>query len=207
MHVMTKYIHNIWKLLFLLLLLPMAGNAQEFSDGYISAIVSYQKAIGKGDTMPITVKIIKNDINGFAKFKCIAPQNFPLLSPDFVNASATLKDSILEVIWVEIPFEKEFLIEYKLVCQNTSATGSFNFSGAFYYLIDKDIKVLKFNNLPFEVSDDKEVLKKSVTEYKTAVVKREKITQTILQPKDDRATMYPKDTSAVPQLAIGNLTE
>jgi hypothetical protein len=207
MDVMTKHIKNIWNLLFLLLLLPFAGKAQEFSDGYISAIVSYQKAIGKGDTMPITIKIIKNDINGFAKFKCVAPQNFPLISPDFVNASATLKDSILEVIWVEIPFEKEFLIEYKLVSANTSATGSFNFSGSFYYLIDKDIKVLKFNNLPFEVSDDKEVLKKSISEYKTSAVKREKNTQTVLQPKDDRPSMYPKDTNTVAQQIINNVSE
>jgi len=204
----TKHIFNFWKLVILTFILPLVSNAQEFSDGYISAMVLYQKAVGQGDTMPITVKIMKNDINGFAKFKCIAPQNTQIISPDFVNASSTLKDSILEVIWVEIPFEKEFLIDYKLVIPNTSNIGTFSFSGAFYYLIDKDIKVLKFNNLSFDISDDKEVLKKSEKEFKTQSLKREKNTQTVLKPKEDREPTPQVDSNSIAQqTTINNLTE
>jgi len=207
MDVMTKHIIKFSRLIILTLFLPVLSNAQEFSDGYISAMVLYPKAVAQGDTMPITIKIMKNDINGFAKFKCSVPHNIQILSPDFVNASATLKDTILEVIWVEIPFEKEFLIDYKLVIPNTSALGNFSFNGSFYYLIDKDIKVLKFNNNSFEVSDDKVAIKKSENDFKAQSIKREKNTQTVLQPKEDREPTPQIDTNAIAQQTISNLTE
>ena len=209
MDVIQKYIKKFWGLLILTLLLPLTGMSQEFSDGYISAIVSYQNTVAQGDTLPITIKIIKNDINGFAKFKCSSPQSMQILSPDFVNASATIKDSILEVIWVEIPFEKEFLIEYKLVVPNTSPITDFRFSGSFYYLIDKDIKVLKFTNLPFSVTDDKVAIKKSQTEYKVQAQKREKNTQSVLMAKDNRDLSQPIGDSLTlaAQRSISNLNE
>lgn len=209
MDVMSKHIKNIWGVLLLLFFVPFQGNSQEFSDGYISAIVSYQKTIAQGDTMPITIKIIKNDITGFAKFKCSAPQSIQILPPDFVNASATLKDTVLEVIWVEIPFEKEFLIEYKLVIPNSSPLGSFSYSGSFYYLIDKDIKVLKFNNLPFDISDDKGQITKSQSDYKVQAAKRERNVKPVLMAKDERSTLpIPvEDTTANKTISINNLTE
>jgi len=207
MDVITEHITKLSGILIFILVFSFGSNAQEFSDGYISAMVMHQKAVAPGDTMPITIKIIKNDISGFAKFKCIAPHNFQILSPDFVNASATLKDSILEVIWVEIPFEKEFLIDYKLVIPNTAPLKSFSFSGSFYYLIDKDIKVLKFQNISFDITDDKVALKNSETEFKTQAIKREKNTQTVLQPKDDRAPIPTIDSNAISQPTISNLTE
>ena len=209
MDVMSRHIKNIWGVLLLLFFVPFQGNSQEFSDGYISAIVSYQRTIAQGDTMPITIKIIKNDITGFAKFKCTAPQNIQILPPDFVNASATLKDTVLEVIWVEIPFEKEFLIEYKLVIPNSSPLGSFSYSGSFYYLIDKDIKVLKFNNLPFDISDDKGQITKSQSDYKVQAAKRERNVKPVLMAKDERSTLpIPvEDTTANKPITINNLTE
>lgn len=181
-------------------------SAQEFSDGYIAAIVSYQQAVAQGDTLPVSIKIIKNDINGFAKFKCSAQRGLQILSPDFVNASATIKDTILEVIWVEIPFEKEFLIDYQIVIPNISQIGRYTFSGSFYYLIDKDVKVLKFNNLEFTVSDDKNIVKKSEKDFLTETVKREKNKRPVLMSKDDRQIPFGDSTTNL-QTHISNLNE
>jgi len=196
MRITIKKYYKLLITITAVLLLSQIVVAQSYTDGYLSAVVNIKKAVNGGDTVPVLITIDKKNISGFAKFKSFNPPDVSVVLPDYPNASTTVKDTTLEILWVEIPYGSTFTIRYSIVVPPDIGEKVFQFSANFYYLIDKEVKVLKMSNITFEVTHDANKVKGAQKQF-TSVAKNE---QNVIMPKQELsgASQLPKDTTTKP---------
>jgi len=191
---------TVFVLLFLVLPQYFAS-AQEFSDGYVSILLSYVNAAKPGEQVPVKVKVVKGNISGFAKYQSELPTGLQAICPPIENAAQSTKNDKLSVIWVSIPSSQEFEIEYSLLVAPNSPLTGHDFRASFFYIIDKDVKELKMENLHIDVTnDDSKVAdarssfaKKSDSQSKSSTASQE-----VLQPITEHEKQPPVDQPKAP---------
>lgn len=86
-----------------------------------------------GNEYVVEVKIIKNEIGGFAEFKQLLPEGFNATIIDSQKGTFTFSDREAKIIWMSLPQEKEFTVKYKISVLSVAAAEEW-VDGTFSYL-------------------------------------------------------------------------
>ncbi len=124
---MTKYLLLLFNFVGLLLF------ATFFDSEPVTVSHNFPESVKTGNEYIVEVKINKNNITGFAEFKQILPEGFSAVVIDSKKGSFSFTDREVKIIWMTLPEEKEFIVQYKITILS-SAVGENWVDGSFAFL-------------------------------------------------------------------------
>lgn len=93
-----------------------------------------------GDEFLVELTINKGDIEGFARFQQDLPVGFKAVARDVANGSFRFEDQKVKIQWMQVPFDREFVISYAIQVDPT-VSGNFTFEGKFSYIVNNGVQV------------------------------------------------------------------
>ncbi len=134
---------------------------------------NFPESVSIGLEYVVEVKINKSDVSGFAEFRQLLPPGFDATVLDCKKGSFSFSDHEVKIIWMTIPDEQEFTIQYKITVLSDAA-GDSKVDGSFSYLDNnqkttvnleqKQIKVNTTANASEQNSIDASLSKTTTTE-------------------------------------------
>ena len=123
---------NIMRLIFILFMTSIIAGAQE-----VTVKLSSQPEWPPGKPVIVNVDIIKDDVEGFARFFQDLPQGFIVECIEKAGADFYWENNQVNFVWVEIPEQDVLSLQY-LVQADISLSGSFKLAGRFDYIINNN---------------------------------------------------------------------
>jgi len=190
---------GVFMFFVLLTFAPLKSYCQEYSDGFVTALVSYKKVASPGEVIPLNIIIIKNSVSGFSKFQGLFPSGMQVMCPNIENAACSFKDNVLKIIWISIPTEQFFDINLQILISPNSPFAQHDFSVTFFYLLNNEIKQVKLDQLSVLVSKDSQKISKANDDFARqtdSLSKRHKIVQPTFSSSENQQDIK-QDTSKV----------
>lgn len=125
--------------------------------GDVTASQKIPNQIKAGEEVTVEVLISKDDVTGFAKFQETIPVGFTAEVIDAKGATFSFKENIIKFIWMALPADKEFTIQYKLKASD-QVSGDFTFGGKFSFISDNERKNVDIPNSTVTIVKNAEVL-------------------------------------------------
>ncbi len=82
----------------------------------------------------ITIEINKNGIEGFAKITESIPEGFIAKEVDSKGGVFSFKENTAKILWMAIPKEETYTVEYTLEANTSTLNGTYNIKGDYSYL-------------------------------------------------------------------------
>jgi hypothetical protein len=135
----------------------------------IDVTVNTPEKVKPSSEFDVEVKIKRGSVTGFAKLEFELPEGITATAVINNNASFTFSDRKIKFIWMSLPAEDEFTVNFKLAI-NSAVSDEFNFSGNFSYLANNNkkvfqipLKTIKIEGANEEADEGKELLVETVT--------------------------------------------
>jgi hypothetical protein len=119
-----------------------------------------------GEKSIVQVKVFKKNINGLGKLIETLPQGFTATEVQNNGAVFSFSNNQVKFLWMTLPAEDEFVVEYEIIADSDINEGSFFVEGLFTYLEGEDTK-------QYVISSDKVNLKIMPNQKVAAIVKSE----------------------------------
>ena len=113
-----------------------------FSQDDITLTAKIPKEIQAGNQFTVEVKINKGDLKGIARFEHKLPEGFIATQMNSANAEFRYFKNTVILQWINLPFEKEFTISYK-VKTDTSVEGYHVMRANFYFLHNSERRIVE----------------------------------------------------------------
>ncbi len=108
-----------------------------FFGGDVKIEQKMQETIKPGETLNVTLEITKGEREGFAKWQQTLPSGFVASSVEMNGATFSFKNQEIKVIWMEMPKDETFTIQYKIeTIENLQ--GEHNLSGKFSFIEENE---------------------------------------------------------------------
>ena len=104
-----------------------------FENEPVTVSHNFPDKVNIGNEYVVEVKIIKNEVTGFAEFKQKLPEGFNATIIDSQKGTFTFSDREAKIIWMSLPQEKEFTVKYKISVLSVAAAEEW-VDGTFSYL-------------------------------------------------------------------------
>ncbi len=132
----------------------------------LEAIRSEPKQTGQHEIMvEITVK--KNELDKFAKIEEYVPEGFRAVEGDSKDGIFSFNNGLVKILWMSLPEEQEFTINYKLIPNPGKSIADLNLSGSFSYIKEGETKDIAIKEKNYELAE--------VTEQEQTEEKREEL--------------------------------
>lgn len=156
----------------------VATEDKTIGDGVV-CFREHPKSIAPGEEFVVKVKVVKNNLSGFAKLQEMLPDGFTAESLENQGASFTFADQKLKYVWVSLPAMDEFTVSYKVKAP-LSASGTANIDGLFSYIENDETK-----KRIIEVSSVNIVVPEAEVIAETPAVKEEEQTTAIVSSEEE----------------------
>ena len=93
-----------------------------------------------GEKSRIQVRVFKKNINGLGKLIETLPQGFTAQEVQNNGAVFSFSNNQVKFLWMTLPAEDEFIVEYEIIADAQFTEGSFFVEGLFTYLEGEDTK-------------------------------------------------------------------
>ncbi|MCK5823297.1 MAG: hypothetical protein KAG95_04790 [Bacteroidales bacterium] len=113
-----------------------------FSQDDISLTAKIPKEIQSGNQFTVEVKIKKGGLKGIARFEHKLPEGFVATQMNSANAEFRFYKNTVVLQWINLPFENEFTISYK-VKTDTSVEGYHVMRANFYFLHNSERRIVE----------------------------------------------------------------
>jgi hypothetical protein len=113
----------------------------------LSVKVVMPSVIKAGDTVLVSLKVYKYDLNEKAKLQQTLPSGFSAVAKDNSTAEFNFSDQIISYNWIHFPGVKEYInLSYYLVAGDVEA-GNYSIPGIIFYDIDGNEKIKQFKQV------------------------------------------------------------
>lgn len=116
-----------------------------FQGSGVTASAAMPNYIKPGDSFDLSITITKGQLSGFSKFQMMFPEGMTVENVDTKGGTFSFVDQKLKVIWVGLPSEAAFSIQFK-VTTSGSTEGTFDLGGKFSYISNGAKTDTGFNN-------------------------------------------------------------
>ncbi|MBE9467709.1 MAG: hypothetical protein IMY72_05220 [Bacteroidetes bacterium] len=113
-----------------------------YSQDDISLTPHISKEIQSGNQFTVEVTIKKGDLKGIARFEHKLPEGFSATKMNSANGEFRFTRNTVVLQWINLPFEKEFTISYKLKT-DTSVEGYHVMRANFYFLQNSERRIVE----------------------------------------------------------------
>jgi len=113
----------------------------------------------------ITVK--KNELDKFAKIEEYVPEGFRAVEGDSKDGIFSFNNGLVKILWMSLPEEQEFEVNYKLIPSPGKSIDDLNLSGSFSYIKEGETKAIAIKEKNYDLAE--------VTEQEQTEEKREEL--------------------------------
>jgi hypothetical protein len=158
-----------------------------------------------GEKSRVQVRVFKKNINGLGKLIETLPEGFTAKEVQNNGAVFSFSNNQVKFLWMTLPAEDEFMVEYEIEAEAQFTEGSFFVEGLFTYLEGEDTKQyvipsdkINLKNTPIQ-KDEPIVKSESVTIGKSESIKSVKSENTIVnnEVKKDNVVSVKTETTSV----------
>lgn len=134
-----------------------------------SSLPNYSKP---GESVDLEIVVSKGSLGGFSKFQMMLPEGFEAEAVDVKGGTFSFVDKKLKVIWVSLPSDPKFSLNFKLKIAS-GASGSIPLDGSFSFIQNGERSDASFSTQIFVSKDKPADLPSQVTSSKPTVAKIE----------------------------------
>jgi hypothetical protein len=82
----------------------------------------------------VTLKVDKNDLEGFAKISEIIPEGFIATEMDSKGGIFSFKKNKIKILWLEVPDDAVYVVNYFIEAKESLTSGNYEIVGQYFYL-------------------------------------------------------------------------
>lgn len=148
-----------------------------------------------GEKSRIQVRVSKKNINGLGKLIETLPQGFTAQEVQNNGAVFSFSNNQVKFLWMTLPAEDDFMVEYEIIADAQISEGSFFVEGLFTYLEGEDTK-------QYVIPSDKVNLKNTPAPKEEPIVKSETTPVVKTEVKKETTTPVKTETSPVAKAEV-----